>query len=180
MGLPYLLYKALKNILHFIHSKKVFRSYTHTPKRSSTVRTLLEASNYRTHQSRKHSGAYTWAEFYCNLGKRGTTAEKNFFFRTILFFASQVNPIFTTKFSIFFKSGEAVARFFPLSRRGVGGMGTCWCLLKCGKCVLVRACVCLGGVLCVSKWLFELDERWLMKHLCFVYFFLFLSLSIPI
>lgn len=142
MGLPYLLYKALKNILHFIHSKKVFRSYTHTPKRSSTVRTLLEASNYRTHQSRKHSGAYTWAEFYCNLGKRGTTAEKNFFFRTILFFASQVNPIFTTKFSIFFKSGEAAARFLS-SWRGWDGN-----LLVLAEVREVCSCACVR----VSGW----------------------------
>lgn len=127
VGLIYLLYKALQNILHFIHSKKVFRSQHIHPNDHPLL------ALYRKHQITEHTNRGSTperticAEFYCNLGSRGTTAGKSFTSERFIFFCIAGKFILRDEVFHIFQSGEAGARLFPFSRSGVGGVGTSWC-----------------------------------------------------
>lgn len=127
LGLIYLLYKALQNILHLYTVKKVYGSQhihpnDHPPLALYRKHKITEQTNRGSTPERT-----ICAKFYCNLGRRGTTAGKSFTSERFVFFCiAEKSNLHDEVFHIF-QSGEAAARLFPFSRSGVGGVGTSWC-----------------------------------------------------
>lgn len=87
LGLIYLLYKALKNILHFIHSKKDFRSqHIHPNDHPPLAFYWKHQITKHTNKSRKHSRAYNLCRILLQSWETGDNVREKVSLPNVLFF----------------------------------------------------------------------------------------------